>query len=181
MATTQTFDLYGLTWEVRPLSLDEQIEVECILIRTFGPAAGAAIAALVQGIAPALIEVLRDAVGEGESFDLAKLADIDTADPRLRDAWTKLSGALAETGGDIIREALTMLAGRIEHQDVLRLFELAILSQKTLVRRDGKAADVTSYKVLGELLRHNPRAKWDLLGRALSVTYSAEPEQAEEA
>jgi hypothetical protein len=54
---------------------------------TFGPAVGSAIAALVEGAAPALIEVLRDATGAGEDFDLAKLMSRPSAIERLRQHW----------------------------------------------------------------------------------------------
>lgn len=294
-----TFELAGLQWSVMPMGLDEQFEVECILLSTFGPAAGAAIAALVEGVAPALVEVLRDATGSGDQFDLAKLmsrptaaeklrdkwvaalsagpvpksgeagpvaerwalvaveaervavdvtdpdyadpqlqsawgellgalvvelqesiaggvafdvaatllfegeaaADawealasaslsevvretagrgsfdlaglmrLDTTDPRLRDVWEKLLISLATTTGDLVRGAIYALAGRLSVTDIKRLFELAVLSKKLMCAKHGNAY-VTTYEVLNGLLRHDPRAKWDLLVKCLLATYS---------
>jgi hypothetical protein len=310
------FELAGTTWQCLPLGLDEQFELECILLCTFGPAAGAAIAALVEGVTPALVDVLRDATGAGDSFDLSKLmsrpaateklrehwlaaldmlrkatqrtgssvaavlacegvgptgahweavvaelerltedaedpgevdyADpelqtawgellgglvvalhetigrgeafdvarvlpldgdagpswlallgaslaevvretagrgtfdlaglmrLDTTDPRLRDAWESLLGSLAGTVGDLVRGAIYALAGRLAVADVKRLFELCVLGKKVMVPKFGNGW-VTSYEVLNGILRHDPRAKWDLLVQCLLVTYSRGP------
>lgn len=248
MAKTQTFELAGRTWSVCPMDPDEQIEVECILLRSLGPAAGAAVAAVVQGLAPALVDVLRQtAVGGGEvvgtydsepaaesamlsrleeregewilidgdgarvigpdelgdartfcekvaqsqveereghwvivtlgheaAFDLARIVDLDTADPRIRAGWSLLLDALTETGGELVRDAVFALAARLNHVEIMRLFQLAVLSRKALVNVKGKDQYVTAYPLLGRLLEQDPRAKWDLLARALMVTYGAD-------
>jgi hypothetical protein len=316
------FEVAGVQFQAMPLGLDEQFEVECILLSTFGPATGAAIAALVEGVAPALVEVLRDATGAGEQFDLAKLmsrpsaveklredwlaaldmlrkvrfenptpvadlipcaasghladmwasvtvamdrliADVDgdpvevdyadpelqaawgellgalvvelhtaiakgqafdvasvlplggragswwsrllgaslaeviretggrgsfdlaglmrldTADPRLRDVWEKLLTSLAGTIGDLVRGAIYALAGRLSVTDIKRLFELVVLSKKVMVPKFANGY-VTSYEILNSILRHDPRAKWDLLVKCLLVTYSRQAESATE-
>ena len=178
MPEAKTFDLAGLTWEVRPLGTDEQLEVECIVIRTFGPSVGAGIAALVQGLAPALIEVLRETAGEGEAFDLSRLGELDTSDPRIALAWGQLLDALADTGGEVVRDAVGALAARLDHRDIMRLFDLTILHNKTMISKvgvnGGDPVKVNSYETLGKLLQHDPRAKWDLLTQAMLVTYGRE-------
>ena len=65
------------------------------------------------------------------------------------------------------------VGGFIIFEDVLRLFELAVLSKKVMVKAapDGTPAWVTDYKVLGDLLNRVPGAKWDLLTQVLQVTY----------
>jgi len=262
----------GLTWEVRPLDPDQQIEVECIIIRTFGPAAGAALASALQGLAPSLVRVLRDTVtkpvdpsslriaieerisaigtalaqlelldlveqlivsleravvdiggqhsdemheriqmivegsvtdirtalaaGEDDrvktvvailapkvieaaqdvisdgTFDLERLGNIDTKDPRLRVGWDRALDAIADAGGEVVRDASMALASRLAYEDVKRVFDLVLLSRRLLVVQDGRKSDVTTYPVLGRLLAHDPRAKWELLGQAIRVTYS---------
>ena len=182
---SKSFELGGKSWAVEPLDPNEQIEVECILVQLFGPALGASVASAVQGLAPAVIDVLRDAAGEGEEFDLAKLGQLDTKDPRIRSAWSTLLPALAETAGDFVREAAFTLAGRLDYRDILRLFELVLfVGKKATVMVDGKQKFVRDYKVLARYLTHDPQAKWELLGRAILVTYGkaideepAEPEE----
>ena len=103
-------------------------------------------------------------------FDLAGLMRLDTADPRLRDVWEKLLTSLAGTIGDLVRGAIYALAGRLNVADVKRLFELAVLSRKLMLPKMQNGY-VTTYEVLNGALRHDPRAKWDLLVRCLLVTY----------
>jgi len=53
-------EVCGHHWRIRPLSLDEQFEVECILGRIgLGPI-GIALSGVVQGFAPTLVELLRE-------------------------------------------------------------------------------------------------------------------------
>jgi hypothetical protein len=53
-------EVCGHRWRIRPLSLDEQFEVECILGRIgLGPI-GIALSGVVQGFAPTLVELLRE-------------------------------------------------------------------------------------------------------------------------
>lgn len=314
MQSMPTFEVGGLEWAVNPMGFDEQFEVECILFNALGPAAGAALSALADGAAPALIEVLRETTGKGAAFDLAKLlgeeestnrlhehwlaaldmarkakrraevdtvseampgslpewqavtaaldvltaeedgdpvnvdfadprlltpwgdliaiacegvlaslhmgkpADfaalvpiggdkavaahwhaliaasvgevmqaamttdrgggllqrilsIDTSDPRIAKVWEIVLDAAGPAFGDMLSQALRVLAGRLSHQDVKRLFELAVLSNKLMVKRGAALAYVTTYEGLQKLLPHDPRLKWALLGKAIKVTY----------
>lgn len=83
----QTIHAAGHTWQVIPLDVDEQFEVECILVNTLGPSAGNAIASLVEGLAPAIVDILRDATGRGEEFDLGKLLGLKEMTPGMREQW----------------------------------------------------------------------------------------------
>lgn len=171
----------GLSWQIRPLDPDEQIEVECILIRMFGAAAGAAIGALAHGLAPVLIDVLRETVGEGEKFDLARIGSMDSSDPRLQSAWESLLDSIGDTAAELIGGGLSVFSSRVSFQDILRLFELAILSRKALViGPTGESMYVENYTALGDLLRRDPKAKWRLLSEALQVTYGRKAEEAAE-
>jgi hypothetical protein len=111
------FKLAEVEFQVMPLAIDEQFEVEVILLSMFGPAAGAAIAALVEGAAPALISVLRDATGAGEQFDLAKLMSRPKAAETLRGHWIhaiEMLRASQQRTGSSVTELLSVAStGRI--------------------------------------------------------------------
>ena len=256
MTQSKTFDLGGITWEVRMLDPDEQIEVECILLRVIGPGAGVGASTLVQGAAPALVEMLRNTVTdtghadrvmdsmlssltilcptakvarEGDDvlvlqfesaeaatavrpaveseveilmtfdadagpdvmrltlseyvaksakqpFEIARLLRLDTTDPQIKGAWDRLLDALSATAGEIVSESLTMLASRVDHRDLKRLFELVLLGpNKTTIRKGDQVAKVASYSMLGQLLQRDPRAKWAVLWHGLKATYAREP------
>jgi len=67
MTGPATFSCAGLDWQIEPLDLEEQFEVECILLRVLGPSFAAGVSSLMQGIAPALVDVLKEtALGGGE-------------------------------------------------------------------------------------------------------------------
>lgn len=85
--TMQTVTVAGHTWQVLPLGVDEQFEVECIIINTLGPATGNAIASLVEGLAPAIVDVLRDSTGRGVEFDLAKILGAKDMSQDMRERW----------------------------------------------------------------------------------------------
>lgn len=172
MPTEQTFELAGQTWTVHPLDLDEQFEVEVILLRALAPAAGHALGALIEDVAPPLVEVLRETAGQGASFDLAKLATLDTTDPRFSLGWSKLLDGLGTAAGDVVR-GFTMALSRVNHQDLVRLGELILLrGGKLLVHLNGKPQVVDSWPTIGKLIARDPSAKWQLLIRGFEVTYS---------
>ncbi len=123
-----------------------------------------------------LAEVVRETAGRGR-FDLAGLIRMDTADPRLRDAWETLLGTLASTLADLVRGAIHSLAGRLNVDDIKRLFFLVVLNKKVTVPTMANGY-VTTYEAMSRILK-NPQAKWDLLIRCLLVTYGGSDSSAE--
>ncbi len=123
-----------------------------------------------------LAEVVRETAGRGR-FDLAGLIRMDTADPRLRDAWETLLGTLASTLADLVRGAIHSLAGRLNVDDIKRLFFLVVLNKKVTVPTMENGY-VTTYEAMSRILK-NPQAKWDLLIRCLLVTYGGSDSSAE--
>lgn len=115
-----------------------------------------------------------------EKFDIANLLGIDTSDPRLRGTWEKLLEAMADTSGSILREVVYTLVRHLDHQDIKRLIDLAVFSSHTLVcdptgeRFHASFHDLghrPDYAVLSNLLRRDPNAKYQLLSKAILVTY----------
>ncbi len=172
MPDTQTFDLAGNTWRLHPLELDEQWEVECILLRVAGPAAGHGLGAAIEGLAPALLELLKEE--PPESLDIDGIMDFARrGDERLRESWADLVDGLAAAAGGVARDASTTLLDRLDHREFLQLSELAVLS-KLEIRRDGTWSAVREWKTLGLLVGRAPSAKRELLGIAIRVTYAPE-------
>jgi hypothetical protein len=163
------------------MDFDEQIEAECIFARALGPALGAAVRVGVAGVIPMFIDVLREMAGKGERFDLENLAnrwhaflqDEDgTKDPKVRKVWEDFLGVLSDSGGEAIHAAVSSIAMRVHAEDARRLFELALLNnRKTMVAIDGTQMVITDMATLSRVLLRAPRAKWDLLGKAVLVTY----------
>jgi hypothetical protein len=181
MPDPRTFALGGLVWTISPMDFDEQIEAECIFARTLGPALGSAVRVGVAGVIPMFIDVLREMAGKGERFNLENLAnrwhaflqDEDgTRDPKVRQVWEDFLGVLSDSGGEAIHAAVSTIAMRVHPEDARRLFDLAILNnRKTMVATDGKQVGVSDMGTLSRLLLRDPRAKWELLGKAVRVTY----------
>jgi hypothetical protein len=178
MPETQTFDLAGHTWRVHPLELDEQWEVECILLRIAGPAAGHGLGAAIEGLAPALLELLKEE--PPESLDIDGIMDFARrGDERLRESWADLIDGLATAVGGVARDASTTLLSRLDHGEILRLSELAVLTKLEVVR-EGVPSRVRDWNTLGLLVAREPSAKRDILAAALRVTYAPESFEPEE-
>ena len=182
----------GRTWHVTPLGVEAQFEIEVMIARVFGAAVAYGAAAAVEGLVPALLVALRKLTGEGDSFDLAGLMqlweggdeDDDTTgfsrDPRVRDAWETMLGALAETAGDIVVRALPTITDRLDLADVRRLFDLVVI-RGCCPEVDGRGQRLADWAAAGRLLAgHPPSAKWELLAAALAVTYGPGQSQADE-
>lgn len=170
----------GYTWEAQPLSVPEQIEAEVMLVRLFAAAGAYALGAAVQGLAPAVVESVREVTGKGESFDLSRLlvlfsddedGGLDTADPRLERAWETMLNALAETLGDAVVRSIPAVTDRLDLADTMRLFEMAVI-KKACVVLDGKPSRIADWATLTRLLaKAGPKGKWDLLKACMGVTY----------
>lgn len=167
-------EVASIRWMVEPIGIEAQIEVECILMRLFGPALGTTVGALLEGMAPALVDVLRETAGDGESFDLAHLATLDTSDPRIAGAWLSLLDAIGETAGSIAAGGSIAFAERIDHRVMMRLFDLVVIGKVHAINNAGVPSTVSNFKTLGMLLQHEPRSKWALLSNCLRVTYQGE-------
>jgi len=198
---TKTITAAGRSWHVTPLDIGAAFEVEVMFIHVFGAAAAFGVAAAVEGLVPALIDAARKLTGEGEDFDLARLltllgievdedgdtvaptgedaGGLDTRDPRLREAWETMLGALADTAGEMVVRALPTITDRLDLDDVRRLFELVVIRGCCPVV-DGKGARLADWAAANRLLvGHPPAAKWELLGAALLVTYGSATDEGE--
>lgn len=175
------FALAGRVFEVAPMGFDEQLEVECIMLRTFGPAAGAALRVAAGGIIPMFVDLLREMAGKGERFDLENLvsywnafiaSEDGTRDPRLRQVWDDFTGVLADTGGEIVQTAAASLAMRVSVEDVRRLFDIVLLKkQRTFLVTADKPVVVADFGTMERLLDRQPAAKWVMLTEGLKATY----------
>lgn len=165
-------EIAGLTWQFIPIEADAQFEVECILLRAAGPPVAAVSAAFINGLAPPVIEIIQETTGKGTDFDLAKLGDLDTSDPRLKAMVSQVIDAVAATTGDMIRDGVLAAAGRLDHRDIMRLMEILVLSGKAFVYINDTQHKVTDYAVLSRATGHKPLAKWEVLMAALATTYA---------
>lgn len=123
-----------------------------------------------------------------ETFDLAALARIDTSDPRIFGAWERLLGSIAETGGEVMRGIGHMVSSALNYTDIMRLFSLALLDGRTTITdpigdtlaKPGVPHRLTDFKIIGDLFRSDPGAKWSLLGEALRATYQRTTDKQED-
>jgi hypothetical protein len=172
---SREFEAFGRRWRCYRIEYPAQVEVECILARLLGPAAGHAIGALASGLAPTIVEVLRETVGDGDGFDLSRILELDTADPRIRSAWDLLLDGLGRTLGDVLAAAASSLASGMDPAANLRLLELTLLDRRLEVHHGGQWMVIGSLDALGQLLDHDPRAKWQLCGESIATTWIPAP------
>ena len=187
MTDPKTFPLAGLEWRIEPLQIDAQFEVECLLARVVGPTVASIAPVLIRDLIVPVLNVVGDLVGEDDAFDLARLGELDTADPRLQVGFRTVLNSLGRLTEEAVVEGINTLARLLNHDDLQRIFFLCILDGKTMVRdpsgERGPSAmsKVNSFKLVSDMLRHDYQAKWELLTQALLVTYGVPGEDASEA
>jgi hypothetical protein len=165
-----TVQIAGLTWDFDPIEFNEQIEVELLLARAMLPALGYALGAVAEELAPPLVAMLRETAGGRESFDMARLLELDTKDPRIAAAFEHLLEGAGRTLGAAVR-GTTATVARLDVADAKRLFELAVLG-KAMVSRDGSPpARITDWASFSRLCERVPGVKWAVLSAALRSTY----------
>lgn len=199
----------GLSWYIRPLRIDEQFEAECIVLKLGASPASFAAAALVHGLAPIVVELLRDAVPKLEDpwkelLDAAPeidavAADAVDAEPSLAKPLEKLLDALGRIVRDVVPQlrspwerlldGLGQTAGDVVREAVPALAEH--LDHRMLQRLFEMLVIGKAYVYLPDgpvaiasyealsPLLRRPGAKYELLGAAWMVTYGSPDEDSE--
>lgn len=95
-------------------------------------------------------------------------------DERLRESWGEIADGLAVAVGGVARATASTMLERLDHTEVLRLGELALLSGKLELQVNGSWSSVRDWQTMSKCCGRDPQAKRELLTTAIRVTYSPE-------
>jgi len=169
----------------------EQVGVEMILGRHLGPSIGAGIAAILSSLAVEAVKAARvivaDPAWDGEasdapaSFDLARLYRVlqvsDSKDEHMERAWDALCKRVPEFVGQMVADSIPELTDRLDHAQIMRLFDLALFGGKDgapcrlFVVVGGETKKIANWGTLTGFTKANPGTKWGLLMASLLHTY----------
>jgi hypothetical protein len=177
MTDTPPIEIAGHRWVLGRMKDRDALTVECYLLRLLGPAIGRACSELLGHLANEIVKIVREATGEGESFDLRgllDLADIETTDPRVERAWSALLDELPVVLDALLVDALPLATDRIEPEELRTVLELLIFGVVLHVGDDGKPRAVKDWNALTKLSRRAPGVKWALAKASILHHYGRE-------